>query len=88
MYTGAGDGPSEAVQFYEGFTVDQVIADLAELSDRDPKSWSVIPDQIPGCQDDWLGPVRAVCDSQGNQVQGEWERLQEEQWVRFTVPIR
>jgi hypothetical protein len=85
MYDGADDRPPVAVHFFEGFTAAQVIAELEETSGRAASSWSSIPDQVVGCQDDWLGPVRAIRDEHGKAVRGQWERLEDGQWVRFEM---
>src|SRR5262245_42031169 len=85
MYDGANDGPPVSAHFYEGFTVAQVVVELEETTGHDPSSWSPIPDQLAGCQDDWIGPVRAVRDDQGKVVHGQWEKNVDDRWVSFAT---
>jgi hypothetical protein len=84
MYRGNEDGPSEAVHFYDGWTIDQVIVELEETCERNRADWSTIPDQLLGCQDDWIAPVRIARDEQGHPIPGVWEKLVAGQWIRFS----
>lgn len=85
MYRGTEDGPPESCTFFDGFTVSLVMAELAEISPaRDLASWSTIPDQAPGCLDEWVGPVRAVRNAKGVVTLGVWEKLVGGEWVRFS----
>ena len=43
--------------------------------------WSEIPDPIPGCQDDWISPVRVKGRDSGNPQWGMFQRLEDEKWI-------
>ena len=43
-----------------------------------PLAWRAIPDQRPGCRDDWIGPVRYVPP--------RFERHTEDGWVPVELP--
>lgn len=78
------DGPSFAAwpfQHAEGA--------LAYLEDRwgiTDSAWQVVPDQLPGCQDDWIGPVRIHQEEDGGKVFHRWQRLVDGEWVEFEGP--
>jgi hypothetical protein len=78
------DGPAEAGEFYHGLTVEQVKAELEDNFGIQPMAWREIPDQLQGCQDDWISPVRIAKDDRGEQIVGEWELLVDQRWMRIT----
>ena len=39
------DGPPQAGQFYDGFTVEEVMQELEELYDVNRSEWSTLPDE-------------------------------------------
>ena len=82
---GPDDGPSDGGSFYAGWTVEEVKAELEELYGFPPSGWIAIPDQIAGCDDAWIEPVRQARDENGREIRGTWEKLVEGQWVRFTL---
>jgi len=82
-YFGERDGPSEGCHLYYGGPVEQVIEDLEEMTGRSRLSWTVIPDQLPGCADDWIAPVRIAQTERGEPIRGRWERFERGQWVRL-----
>ncbi len=43
--------------------------------------WQDIPDPQPGCQHDWIAPVRAVGRDTGTPRWGTFERLEGGKWV-------
>jgi hypothetical protein len=49
-------------------------------------AWAIVPDQLPGCQDDWIGQVRIYRDEDGGKVFHRWQRLVDDQWVEFEGP--
>lgn len=49
------------------------------ISDGD---WLEIPDLLPGCQQDWIDPVRVIGRSEGSPQWGQFERLENGRWVR------
>ena len=48
------------------------------------RAWREVPDQLPGCMDDWLGPVRLTRASAD--AAPLWERHVGGQWVAFDGP--
>src|SRR5690349_15596389 len=54
------DGP--AMMVVATPTVDDAMAELEEVNPGCHREWREYPDQVPGCQDDWLGPVRVYRD--------------------------
>jgi hypothetical protein len=83
MYYGEEDGPALGCHLYSGGSIDQVIEELEEISGRSSLSWSVIPDQVPGCADEWIAPVRIARDERGQLIKGAWEKLEGNEWVRL-----
>jgi peptidyl-tRNA hydrolase len=47
------------------------------------EDWSVIKDPLPGCQDDWISPVRVKARDNGAPEWGKFERLENGKWVDF-----
>ena len=79
------DGPPDGGQVYEGYAIEQIFKEFEEDYDIKRTDWQAIPDQIPGCEDEWVAPVRHARDYQGNIIQGSWEQLVNNQWVSFTL---
>jgi hypothetical protein len=46
--------------------------------------WYEIPDQMPGCLDDWIAPVRIVRESE--EAEPRWERFDGSGWIVFNGP--
>lgn len=82
MYRGDDDGVPETAQLFYGETVDGIIDYLVENCDASP-NWSAIPDQIPGCLDEWIAPVRVARSQDGSVLHGTLERLEGETWMKF-----
>lgn len=82
-YAEGEDGPSMGGWWSD--TVEEAKAVIQEYSEE-PLEWQEIPDQIPGCQDDWIGPVRIYRDESGAKVFHRWQRLVDGQWVEFEGP--
>jgi hypothetical protein len=61
------------------------LADVEDLGMTD-LTWQEVPDQLPGCQDDWLGPVRIYRDESGAKGFHRWQRLVDGEWVEFEGP--
>lgn len=47
-------------------------------------AWTEVPEQRPGCLDDWLEPVRLT--RAGAEAEETWERYVEGEWVPFDGP--
>ncbi len=45
--------------------------------------WTPICDLLPGCQQDWISPVRVVGRSEGSPQWGVFERLENGVWKRI-----
>jgi hypothetical protein len=69
------DGPA-----YEPWSFSSHAAALGWLLENGvgPLEWSEVPDQVPGCRDDWLAPVRL--DG------GRWMQLMDGNWTEFEGP--
>jgi hypothetical protein len=78
------DGPPVGGQVYQGYTIEQLMEEFENDYDVPRETWKPIPDQLPGCDDAWIGPVRPVRDAQGRQIQGVWQRLVGDQWIGFS----
>ena len=50
-------------------------------------AWQIVADQLPGCQDDWIAPVRIYRDEDEGKVFHRWQRLQDGEWVEFDGPV-
>lgn len=83
--SGQSDGPADGGSFYDCWTVEEVKAELEELYGYPADGWVTIPDQIDGCEDAWIAPVREARGEDGRYVRGTWEKLVDGQWVRFTL---
>ena len=46
-----------------------------------PADWQRLPDPLPGCQHDWIAPVRVIGHAQGQPQRGQLEKLVDGQWV-------
>jgi hypothetical protein len=77
------DGPPEGGQVYEGFTMDQLFQEFEDDYEIKRTDWTALPDQIRGCEDGWVDPVRPARDDQQGIIPGTWERLVGDQWLRF-----
>jgi hypothetical protein len=82
-YSEGEDGPSSGGEAYP--TVECAMAALQEFTDE-PLKWLEIPDQVPGCEDGWIGAVRIYRNESGAKVYHRWQRLVEGQWVEFAGP--
>ncbi len=77
------DGPPEGGQVYEGFTIDQLLQEFEDDYEINRADWESLPDQVPGCDDGWIDPVRPARDECQKVIPGTWERLVGNQWLRF-----
>jgi hypothetical protein len=79
------DGPAEGGQVYEGFTIEEIILEYESDYGIARSDWIIVPDQVAGCEDAWLDPVRQVRDEGGSIIVGTWEKLIGNQWRRFKL---
>jgi hypothetical protein len=49
-----------------------------------PSDWEVIPDPLPGCQDDFIQPVRLKGREKGSPEWGVFEKLVDGEWVEYS----
>ena len=82
-YAEGEDGPAMGGECYN--TVEDAKAEIQEYY-SEPLDWREVPDQVPGGQDDWLGPVRIYRDGSGAKVSHRWQRLVGNEWVEFEGP--
>jgi hypothetical protein len=68
------DGPCDADYWYEDIAGAERHATQALAAALD---WQPIADPRPGCQDDWVAPVRVARNDAGLPVFGKFERLPE-----------
>ena len=78
------DGPSATGWLYED--AERAMADLEEEWGVPRACWRSIPDQMPGCQLDWIAPVRIKRSEEGTPMQGAWERWVDGKWVEIGGP--
>ncbi len=72
-YASADDGPSTYDDLVESIAIaEQMCADRYGIA---PSQWTPIPDPLPGCQHDWIAPVRVKQDENGKKLWGEFEPL-------------
>lgn len=83
MYEGEADGPPVGYQVFYDATIADVVQYLEEACGVERTEWSQIPDQLPGCLEEWISPVRLYRDQNGEHVSGEFERLENGTWTRF-----
>ena len=48
--------------------------------------WHGIPDQLAGCLDDWIAPVRVFQAADGSREHHRWQRMADGVWVEFAGP--
>lgn len=81
MFRGDEDGAPESVHFYDGFTIDQTMDELEDACGIKRSDWSRIADQVSGCLDEWIAPVRIARNEEGEQISGMLEILVGDQWI-------
>ena len=73
LFRSPDDGPCDADYWHDDVAGAEAHA-ATDFGIR-PSDWRPVPDPRPGCQDDWLAPVRAVRDWRGRPVPGRFDRL-------------
>jgi hypothetical protein len=69
---GPNDGPCESEVWFEDVASAMSYAEDCGVHEKD---WQDIPDPLPGCQHDWVAPVRGKTLADGTQVAGALEAL-------------
>jgi hypothetical protein len=78
------DAGSFADEWY--VSVEDAEAVCRERFGIDKRMWQEVPDPEPGCQHDWIAPVRIKGREQGQPQWGVLERLVVGRWVQITEP--
>jgi biofilm protein TabA len=76
LFRSLDDGPGFADYWFES-VADAVGCASLEYG-VDASDWQPVPDPEPGCQHDWVAPVRVSRDAAGQPLLGRFERLHEE----------
>jgi hypothetical protein len=75
------DGPSVMGSLYDD--AETALNYVQDLWGVERSHWRTVADQVPGCEDDWLAPVRIFQDEDGVQISGRWQQLVDGCWVEF-----
>lgn len=78
------DGPSFTARVYPN--AEAALADMQDDWGIDEDAWREVPDQLSGCQDDWIAPVRIPRAANGGKLYHQWERLVDGEWVPIDGP--
>ena len=78
------DGPSFTGWMYENS--EDALGHMRESWGVAAADWREVPDQLLGCQDDWIAPVRIPRAEGGGMLFHQWERLEGGEWVPFAGP--
>jgi hypothetical protein len=73
------DGPSFTAWLYPD--AEAALDHMREMWGIEAEVWQEIPDQLPGCQDDWIAPVRIPRAANGGKLYHQWEKLVDDEWV-------
>ena len=77
------DGPCDADHWFED--VGAAEAFCQEHFGVVSTSWTAVPDPQPGCQNDWVAPVRVKGRDEGHPQWGIFERLHDDgEWREIT----
>lgn len=78
LYKKLEDGPCAYDYLQEDITTAKL--QCSEDYGISQDGWTQIAEMIPGCQQDWIEPVRVAGRSEGNPRWGEFERLVNGEW--------
>jgi hypothetical protein len=78
------DGPSFTAWVYPD--AEAALDRMREMWGNAAEAWHELPDQIPGCQDDWIAPVRIPRAANGQRLYHQWEQLLDGAWVPIDGP--
>lgn len=79
------DGPAAGAEFFDGCSTEQVMREFEETHQVKFGDRVALPDQVPGCDDDWVHPVRGAIGIDGSRIPGVWEKLENGQWIRISA---
>lgn len=83
-YSTDEDGPSCTAWLYDD--AEHAMSDVEEELNIPRACWHPIPDQMPGCEPDWIAPVRKKRSLEGTPIHREWELWTDGQWVAIAAP--
>jgi hypothetical protein len=76
LYSVAEDGAADSDDWFE--SVQEAESYSREILGVRDEDWSTIPDPPPGCQQDWIAPVRVKGREAGSPQWGQFERLDDD----------
>ena len=76
LYRSFADGPGFADYWFE--SVSDAVESARSEYGVGPGDWLPVPDPQPGCQHDWVAPVRVKCGPNGQPLWGQFEPLAEQ----------
>ena len=82
LSSSADDVGCFADEWYE--SVDDATAACLERFGVAEAMWQDVPDPEPGCQHDWIEPVRVRGRAEGHTEWGVLERRVNGEWIKFT----
>src|SRR5262245_59231519 len=85
LYRDTADGPCAVDELFP--SIEEARQRAAELMAVEHADWEAIEDARPGCQQDWIAPVRIKRDAGGAPEYGKFERLEAGRWIE-TSPSR
>lgn len=80
LYDQFEDGPCVMDEYFT--SVDEAREHATRNFGASPGGWVALPDPLPGCQHDWIAPVRR--DRRASQ-RGSYERLENGRWIAFRL---
>ena len=81
LYHADLDGPCQSDLFFD--TVKDVKKECLETFNIREDDWRVLPDQILGCQQDWIAPVRIKKEGKRGETSISYEQLINGAWLPF-----
>lgn len=86
VYLFLSESPEDEGSFADLWFASVEDAEHTALADFGVKAsdWRECPDPLPGCQHDWIAPVRVPGREEGSPRSGTLERLEEGVWRPFT----
>jgi biofilm protein TabA len=79
LYDRVEDGP--CIQDYLFEEINEAKDNCKTEQGINESEWSEIPDPMPGCQDDWIAPVRVKGRDSGHPEWGVFQKLENGNWI-------
>jgi hypothetical protein len=80
LYDSAKDGPCFADEWYAWLSEAETACE--STYGIIATDWTEIDDPLPGCQHDWIAPVRVQGRADGTSIWEEFERLKDGVWQK------